>query len=644
MLDPHAVARALGGEVARGQVRAPGPGHSGKDRSLCVKLDPAAPDGFIVWSFSGDGAVECRDYVRDKLGLPAFKANGHGSYSPDRIEAGLLAAIMGQSSGSTTGRIVAVYDYADHDGTLLYQVLRYEPKDFRQRRPDGNGGWIWKLDERRVVYRLGDLLKYPDATAFVTEGEKDADRVASLGLCATTVTSGTWTAECVQALAGRDVVILEDNDDAGRDRARKAATVLHGVAKTIRVVSFRDLPDKGDVSDWLDADTGRDADALIEKCFAAPLWTSEAATADTTTESKAPDDAQPLPFINIIGWQDGPVPERAWIVKDRIPERAVTLLSGEGSVGKSILALHLGVAVVLSRDWLNAMPADGPALIVCAEDDEAELHRRLDKIRAHFGVGYGDLKRLHLLSLVGRETLMAVPDRSGVIQPTKLFTQLCEAACDIRPKLVVLDNAADIYGGSENDRAQVRRFIAMLAGLALTADCGVLLTSHPSLTGISSGSGLSGSTAWNASVRSRLYFKRATTERDEEPDPDLRQLETVKSNYARTGECLTLRWTDGLFLPVAGVSDLERLAAWQRLDQLFLDLLDRLQAQGRSVSDRPKANNYAPTVFAATAEAKDQHLRKGDFAAAMERLYAAGKVRSETYGPPSRGWTKLVRQ
>ena len=89
------------------------------------------------------------------------------------------------------GKIVATYDYTDNKGDLLYQVLRYEPKTFRQRRPDGKGGWIKNVEGcGRVLYRLPELLKYPDAGVFVCEGEKDADRVASLDHCATTVACG----------------------------------------------------------------------------------------------------------------------------------------------------------------------------------------------------------------------------------------------------------------------------------------------------------------------------------------------------------------------------------------------------------------------------------------------------------------------
>ena len=214
--------------------------------------------------------------------------------------------------------------------------------------------------------------------------------------------------------------------------------------------------------------------------------------------------------------------------------------------------------------------------------------------------------------------------------------------CDIRPKLIVLDNAADIYGGNENDRAQVRQFIGILRGLAIAAGAGVLLTSHPSLTGISTGTGLSGSTAWNASVRSRLYFKRAVTEKDEEPDPDLRVLEVMKSNYGPVGETINLRWKNGLFLPVSGVTNLDKLAVEQAAEHLFLNLLNRFTAQGRNLSDKPNANNYAPSAMAKEKEARDSSVRKATFEVAMRNLFAADKIRVETYGPASKATTRLV--
>jgi RecA-family ATPase len=343
---------------------------------------------------------------------------------------------------------------------------------------------------------------------------------------------------------------------------------LHGVAETIRIVSLPGLPDKGDVSNWLDIHPDN-ARKFVDVCFDVPVWEpttvvpssipEKPETEISLTQTKPTADP-PLLFINIAAWHDQPVPEREWTVKDRIPANNVTLLSGEGSVGKSILSLQLAVATTLARDWLGTLPEPGAALVVCCEDDESELWRRLDRIAQHYGATFKEFQNMHLLALAGGETLMATPDRNGLIQATTLFTRIHKAACDIKPKLIVLDNSADIFGGSENDRAQVRQFIGILRGMAIASGAGVLLTSHPSLTGINTGTGLSGSTAWNASVRSRLYFKRATTDKDEEPDPDLRVLEVMKSNYGPIGETINLRWKDGLFVPVGGVTNLEKLS------------------------------------------------------------------------------------
>ena len=287
--DLQTIARLLGGVVNNDdQVLAPGPGHSPLDQSLSIKISTGVPDGFLVNSFAGDDPIVCRDYVREKLGLPAFQPNGRQRLSGDEITRAVMAAAMGQGRGHSKGKIIATYDYTDASGALLYQVLRYKPKDFRQRRPDGSGGWIWKLDESRVVYRWPELLKYPDATVFITEGEKDADRVAELDLCATTVATGKWTEDCIKTLAGRDIVILQDNDDVGHKKAIEAATALHGIANNIRIVALPDLPDRGDVSDWLDADRTR-AKKFVDACFDAPLWNPTDTNAEASAKEKAAD-------------------------------------------------------------------------------------------------------------------------------------------------------------------------------------------------------------------------------------------------------------------------------------------------------------------------------------------------------------------
>jgi putative DNA primase/helicase len=157
---------------------------------------------------------------------------------------------------STGKRVVATYDYIDEDGELLFQSVRFEPKDFRQRRPDGMGGWIWDLKGvSRVLYRLPQLVESEDgATVYVVEGEKDADRLTALGFIATSSAGGAgkWRDEYSEYLSGKHVIIIPDNDEPGRQHAEQVARSVHGVAASVRVVTLPGLPPKGDVSDWLD--------------------------------------------------------------------------------------------------------------------------------------------------------------------------------------------------------------------------------------------------------------------------------------------------------------------------------------------------------------------------------------------------------
>ena len=164
-------------------------------------------------------------------------------------------------------KIVNTYDYRDESGILLFQVVRYEPKAFRQRRPDGKGGWIWNLDGvRRVPYRLPELLRSSmQDWVFIVEGEKDVDRLCELGFTATTNPGGAckWLAEYNRFFAGRLVVVLPDNDDAGKKHGEQVVCSLYGTAAQVRLIKLPGLPEKGDVSDWLDI-KGNTAAKLLE--------------------------------------------------------------------------------------------------------------------------------------------------------------------------------------------------------------------------------------------------------------------------------------------------------------------------------------------------------------------------------------------
>ena len=150
---------------------------------------------------------------------------------------------------------------------------------------------------------------------------------------------------------------------------------------------------------------------------------------------------------------------------------------------------------------------------------------------------------------------------------------------------MVIDTRADVFGGNEIDRNQVRFFVRALRRLCFECDMAILLLSHPSLTGISSGTGQSGSTAWGNSVRIRLYLEHPKAEDGSELDPNLRILTTKKTNYGPADTSIMLRWDAGIFRPdKTGASTLDRIARDQAVETRFLELLRDFDKQGRHVN------------------------------------------------------------
>lgn len=179
-----------------------------------------------------------------------------------------------EKSSEPKATIVKTYPYLSAEGKLLYEVVRLEPKDFRQRRPDGHGGYIWNLKGiPRVLYRLPELLARPGDRAHIVEGEKDADRLTDLGLLATTNVGGAnkWTSAYNEPFRGREVIILGDNDEPGRKHTQQVALALHGVAASVKIIFMPD-PAK-DVSEYLDA--GHSKDDLLALIGSAPIWVPE---------------------------------------------------------------------------------------------------------------------------------------------------------------------------------------------------------------------------------------------------------------------------------------------------------------------------------------------------------------------------------
>lgn len=349
-----------------------------------------------------------------------------------------------------------------------------------------------------------------------------------------------------------------------------------------------------------------------------------------------------LPYVDLTA----PLTPRLWIIKDRIPGENVTLLSGEGGGGKSVLAMQLAAAVVLERPWLGMMPeARGPVLYVSCEDDEAELRRRFQDVAQHYESTRGgmDAKGLGVICLVGQDAALAIHDRDGWMDPTPLFTALRKEAVRLEPKLIILDTAADVFAGKEIDRVHVTQFITLLRRLAIDAGAGVLLISHPSVAGKESGSGISGSTAWHNRVRARIYLDTPADKKAQGGNGDngVREIEFRKNNYGPLGEMMRVRWVDGVFVVAGPADEKEQLATQADAEDLFMTLLRRFTEAGRNVTEK-KGTSYAPALFADEAEAQKAGLSKKDLCGAMNRLFASKEIRMVEEGPPSKRRSRIV--
>ncbi|WP_394153374.1 AAA family ATPase [Loktanella salsilacus] len=336
-------------------------------------------------------------------------------------------------------------------------------------------------------------------------------------------------------------------------------------------------------------------------------------------------------FYSAADLKGKPIKALDWAVDGMIPKKTVTLFSGDGGTGKSLLALQLSASVSAGAMWMGRRVATGPVIYMTAEDDNDELQRRINAISDASNIPLDAMKQLTLRSLAGEDALLAIDSQVALIQ-SELFNELEQRADAESPELIVIDTLADVYPANENDRAKVRQFIGILRGLALRQNCAVLLLGHPSLTGLNSGSGTSGSTAWNNSVRSRLYLSRIT-DNGFEADPDRRVMTTMKANYGRIGGETHMKWQNGVFVAEQAAQGLDAMAAGAKAQRVFMKLLKLYTAQGRQVN-HAGGTRYAPKAFAEHPD--NEGMTKRAFKGAMESLLASEKLVIKTTGPASR--------
>lgn len=411
------------------------PGISRTATALCPAHDDKNPSLSISETAAGELLLYC-----------------HAGCSFDAIRAALPARPKApKRAGGGKRRIVATYPYTDEAGNLLFEVVRFHPKSFNQRRPDGNGGWIYKLgNTRRVLYGLQALIEAdPEKRVFVCEGEKDANRLAALGLIATTNPTGAnkWDENYSQSLKNRRVVIIEDNDQAGRKRTQMLTEELYGYATETRVIRFAGLPAGADISDWLDEDPTRGKAEVLALAEAAPVVEPLEAKRPRLKTSWTSDELLEAEF-----------PEPTWAIPGFLCE-GLTIFAGRPKLGKSWLALQWACAVGTGGRFFDQEIEPARVLYLALEDSARRIQKRQKAQRWPRG------------AKVDFETAW----------PDLLDGGLVELEARIladRPTLVIVDTLSRALRFKQKEVEDTTAALDPLQRLALDYGCSVVLVDH----------------------------------------------------------------------------------------------------------------------------------------------------------------------
>jgi putative DNA primase/helicase len=400
------------------------------------------------------------------------------------------------------------YPYQNVDGDVLFEVVRYEKpdgsKDFRQCRPDSQGGVIWGLGGvERVPYRLPKLPKAE--TVYLPEGEKDVHTLEKWGLVGSCNPGGAGNSNLYNSWAkyfeGCHVVILPDNDEPGRKHAVAVASALLSVAASIRIVKLPGLPAKGDVTDW--RDEGGTFEEFSKLTEAAEPLVPAALSALRKLWGQAGQKANPKGSANVLATRrlsDIDAKPVSWLWPGRIARGKVSIIAGNPGLGKSQLASSIGAIVTTGGIWpVDQQKCDvGNVVFLNAEDDPA------DTLRPRLEAAGADLNRVHFVDGV------IVDCSSGADNAKKTFSlgedlkalgKTLEALGNVAA--VVIDPITAFLGKVDSHKnADVRALLAPLGELAARYNTAIIGVSHlTKATGPQALMRVSGSLAFVAAAR-----------------------------------------------------------------------------------------------------------------------------------------------
>lgn len=366
------------------------------------------------------------------------------------------------------------------------------------------------------------------------------------------------------------------------------------------------------------------------------LWVQPVAETPSVFEVATSTTAlTPIHWINPMEWEGKEPKEREWEVEGWIPKGEVSLLYGDGGIGKTLLAHQYAICAAAGLNWLDQPTRKAKVMCFFCEDSEDELHRRQKDICRELFIGADQVAdNLRIASRKYMDNIYTLWDRNtGAMKKQAVFEQLKKDALEFGANVIIVDTIADTFGGSEIDRGQVNAYIKSCLGeLAAAIGGSVIALGHPSMSGRSSGSGTSGSTAWSNAARSRMYlrFPEGVTK------GDIRELEGMKLNYGPRGNLLKIKWQNGCFKVIGaamqGNSDIASFIP--TIDDLNdRAVLEALSLHGNvSLSLREKANNYAPRYLKQNEPQILESVTTSQVEDAMVRLMKQGLIREVSIG------------
>lgn len=376
------------------------------------------------------------------------------------------------------------------------------------------------------------------------------------------------------------------------------------------------------------------------------MWAEEARSetreADRKEEQKRANAARK---IFRLGSLQGKAPPVDWVWDMYVPARETTLLYADGGIGKTMLAMQLGACIVAGEPFMGRDTSKGPVLFISCEDDQQDIHRRLELIEDNMMISRTALNDFVVTTTEEGESfsslLMEFEKDTG--KKTEFFRWIEGLADQIKPRCVFVDTAADTFGGNEIIKSQVRQFVRSLTSLARRANAAVFMLAHPSQSGMSTGTGTSGNVGWNNSARSRLYMFHNNP--DNPADPTL-TFKHMKANKGPKEPDLTLINANG-FMRNLTPEEVDAITHIELAQTQFMELLARVIEDGDSVG--PSANGgdrYAPARFVRLQNHYRQmtSFSREQYADAMDALRIDNRIEIVEHGNNRRRDIRPVQQ